>query len=61
MPDDLDDRGAQDGARVLIGEEHEVTHWTGTFGVSREKRAEPVGIVGNGARAVGDFLGEDAQ
>jgi hypothetical protein len=59
MSDDLDDRGAQDRARVAIGEEHEVAYWTDKFGVSREKLAEAVGVVGNSAQAVGDYLAEN--
>ena len=59
MSDDLTDRGAQDRARVSIGEDHEVAYWTEKFGVSREKLTEAVDAVGNGARAVADYLAEN--
>ena len=59
MSDDLNDRGAQDRARVSIGEDHELAYWSEKFGVSREKLTEAVGAVGNSARAVGDYLAED--
>ena len=36
MADNLQDRGAQDRARVNINEEHEVRYWTEKFGVSEE-------------------------
>jgi hypothetical protein len=59
MSDDLNTMGAQDRARVSIGEDHEIAYWTAKFGVSREKLAEAVDAVGNSASAVGDYLAEN--
>jgi len=59
MSDDLNNRGAQDRARVSMVEDHEVEYWTEKFGVSREKLTEAVSAVGNSARAVGDYLAEN--
>ena len=60
MPDDLTNSGAEDRARIRLGEEHEVSYWTGKFGVSAEKLAEAVEQVGNSADAVGVYLGKPA-
>jgi hypothetical protein len=52
MSDDLKNRGAQDRARIAMGEEHEVKYWTEALGVSREKLQAAVDKVGNSAAAV---------
>ncbi|CAN7632945.1 DUF3606 domain-containing protein [Massilia sp. LjRoot122] len=56
MSDDLTNRGAQDRARIAMGEPHEVTYWTETLGVSRDELQRAVDAVGNSAEAVREFL-----
>lgn len=56
MADDLNNRGAQDRARISMSEEHEVRYWTETLGVSKEELQQAVDKVGNGAEAVRQFL-----
>ena len=59
MADNLQDRGAQDRARVNINEEHEVRYWTEKFGVSEEDLIQAVSIVGVSAEEVGRYLKKD--
>lgn len=56
MTDDRTLRSPQDSARVAMGEDYEVDYWTRRFGVSRERLAEAVEAVGNGADAVERYL-----
>jgi hypothetical protein len=56
MADNKAVRGPQDSARVAMGEEYEVTYWTGKFGVSRDKLQQAVDAVGNSAAAVEEHL-----
>ncbi|ATY34818.1 DUF3606 domain-containing protein [Sphingomonas psychrotolerans] len=56
MADDKTLRGPQDSSRVALGEDYEVTYWSKKFGVSRDKLAEAVKAVGNGADAVEEYL-----
>lgn len=56
MADDLNNRGAQDRARIAMGEDHEVTYWTNALGVSKEELQRAVDAVGNGAEAVREYL-----
>lgn len=56
MADNLQDRGAQDRARVNVNEPHEVRYWTEKFGVSEEDLIQAVGVVGVGADKVGEYL-----
>jgi hypothetical protein len=56
MADDLKNRGAQDRARIALGEEHEVRYWTEALGVTKEELQRAVDQVGNGADAVREFL-----
>jgi len=56
MPDDLDNRGPQDRARVAMNEDHEVEYWTRRFSVSRERLREAVDATGDSAQAVANFL-----
>lgn len=37
MSDNLQNRGAQDRARINVNEEWEVRHWTEALGVSKEE------------------------
>jgi hypothetical protein len=39
-----------------MGEDYEVDHWTGKFGVSRERLQQAVDAVGNSASAVEEHL-----
>lgn len=57
MPDDTTNRGAQDRARINLGEEHEVRYWTKALGVSEQKLREAVSAVGVSAEAVRRHLG----
>lgn len=56
MADDLKNRGAQDRARIALGEEHEVAYWTKALGVTEEELKRAVDAVGNGADAVREYL-----
>ncbi|SDA36053.1 DUF3606 domain-containing protein [Sphingomonas sp. NFR15] len=56
MADDKTLRGPQDSSRVALGEDYEVAYWSKKFGVSRDKLAEAVKAVGNGADAVEEYL-----
>lgn len=55
MADDKTLRSPQDSSRIALGEDYEVEYWTKRFGVSREKLANAVKAVGNGADAVGEY------
>jgi len=52
MSDDLNNRGAQDRARINVNEDHEVRYWTDKFGVSADALRNAVIEVGPGADAV---------
>ena len=52
MADNMTLRGPQDSSRIAMGEDYEVEHWTGKFGVSRDELQKAVDAVGNGADAV---------
>jgi hypothetical protein len=56
MVDNLEDRGAQDRARVNVNETHEVRYWTQKFGVSEEDLIQAVSVVGVSADKVGEYL-----
>jgi hypothetical protein len=57
MADDLNDRGAQDRARISLDAPHEVRYWTEALHVSEDRLRELVGQVGHSAKAVRDKLG----
>ncbi len=52
MSDDLNQRGAQDRARINLAEEHEVRYWTTALEVSEVELKRLVGEVGDKAEAV---------
>ena len=52
MADDLNNRGAQDRARINLSEEHEVRYWTGALGVPEDELRRLVAEAGNNAEAV---------
>lgn len=56
MADNLQDRGAQDRARVNINEDHEVRYWTKKFGVTEEQLIAAVSVVGVSADEVEQYL-----
>lgn len=58
MADDMNNRGAQDRARISLSEEHEVRYWTQALGVSKEQLAAAVQAVGNSADKVKAHLGK---
>jgi len=47
IPDDRNLRGAQDRARINMGEDYEVRYWSQRFGVSEEELHEAVRIAGS--------------
>lgn len=59
MSDDLNNRGAQDRARININEPHEVAYWTQELGVTKERLQQLVKDVGTSAKAVRDKLASD--
>lgn len=59
MADNLQDRGAQDRARVNVNEDHEVRYWTEKFGVSEEDLIQAVSVVGVSADEVERYLKKD--
>ncbi len=56
MSDDLKNRGAQDRARIAMGELHEVQYWTRELGVSKEQLQQAVNAVGSSAEQVRQHL-----
>jgi len=52
MADDPTKRGAQDGQRINLSQEHEVAYWTKRLGASREQLTEAVRNVGSMVAAV---------
>jgi hypothetical protein len=56
MSDDLKDRGAQDRARIALGEDHEVKYWTTHLNVTRQQLEAAVAAVGNSAEKVREYL-----
>jgi hypothetical protein len=56
MADNLQDRGAQDRARVNVNETHEVAYWTKRFGVSEDELRAAVAAVGVSAETVEKHL-----
>jgi hypothetical protein len=59
MSDDLNNRGAQDRARININEPHEVAYWTKELGVTKERLQQLVKDAGTSAKAVRDKLASD--
>lgn len=56
MADNLNNRGAQDRARIAMSETHEVRYWTESLGVTKEELQRAVDAVGNSAAKVREFL-----
>ncbi|HUQ92096.1 MAG TPA: DUF3606 domain-containing protein [Bryobacteraceae bacterium] len=52
MADNLNERGAQDRARINMNEEWEVRYWTTELGISEEELRTIVQKVGPSAEAV---------
>lgn len=59
MSDNLENRGAQDRARINVHEEWEVRHWTEALGVSKEELERAVKAVGPSVSAVREHLGRN--
>jgi hypothetical protein len=57
MSDNLNDRGAQDRARISLEEPHEVRYWKQALQVSEEQLRALVAEVGHSAQAVRARLG----
>ena len=58
MSDNLNNRGAQDRARINLSEQHEVRFWTSALGVSEDELRLLVAEVGDQAEAVRMALAE---
>jgi Protein of unknown function (DUF3606) len=56
MPDDKTKRGPADASRININEDYEVSHWTKTFGCTREQLIDAVNTVGVMVQAVRTHL-----
>jgi hypothetical protein len=56
MADDLNNRGAQDRARINLNEPHEVEYWTEALGCTEQQLRDAVAAVGVSAEAVRDYL-----
>lgn len=52
MSDNLNNRGAQDRARINLSEAHEVRYWTDALSVSEEELRDLVGEIGDQAEKV---------
>jgi len=52
MSDDLNNRGAQDRARINLSEAHEVSYWTTALAVPEDELRRLVAEVGSSAEAV---------
>lgn len=59
MSDDLNNRGAQDRARINLNEPHEVAYWTKELGVTKERLQQLVKDAGPSAKAVREKLASD--
>jgi hypothetical protein len=57
MSDNLQDKGAQDRARINMHEKWEVEYWTRELGVTKEELEQAVKTAGNSADAVRQHLG----
>lgn len=58
MPDDKNDRGPQDRARINLSEDYEVRYWMEKFAVTREQLVEAVKRAGSSSAAVAHALGK---
>ena len=58
MADDKTKKGPADSSRINLNEDYEVSYWTSTLGVSKEKLMEAVKKAGNSAKAVREHLGK---
>jgi len=56
MSDDLNNKGAQDRARINVNEPHEVAYWTQELGVNKVRLEQLVKEVGTSAKAVRERL-----
>jgi uncharacterized protein DUF3606 len=56
MPDDKNNRGAQDRSRISLNQDYEVRYWTEALGVSRERLEELVRKYGNSAQKIREAL-----
>lgn len=56
MPDDLDNRGPQDRARINLNEEYEIRYWSKEFGVTEARLREAIAAVGVSSAKVREYL-----
>jgi len=56
MADDKSNTGSPDRDRINMSEDYEVSDWTESLGVSRERLQEAVDAVGNSADKVREYL-----
>ena len=56
MPDNLQNRGGRDRARIDVNQDYELRDWSKKFGVSPEQLKEAIQAVGDQAERVEEFL-----
>ena len=56
MPDNKNNRGAQDCSRISLNQDYAVRYWTEALGVSRERLEELVRKHGNSAERIREAL-----
>lgn len=56
MSDDLNNKGAQDRARINVNEPHEVAYWTKELGVNKARLEQLVKEAGTSVKAVRERL-----
>lgn len=56
MSDDLNNKGAQERARINVNEPHEVAYWTQELGVNKVRLEQLVKEAGTSAKAVREKL-----
>lgn len=57
MSDNLNIKGPQDPNTINLHQQHEISYWTKTLGVSEEKLRNAVNAVGNSVAKVKQHLG----
>ena len=61
MSDDKTKRGAQDRARINVHQDHELRDWAKSLGVDEHDLRNAVGVVGDNAERVREYLKNKAQ
>lgn len=61
MSDDTTKHGAQDRARINVHQEYELRDWAKSLGVDEHEVRNAVGIVGDNAEKVREYLRHKSQ